>query len=296
MKITEQELITKLKSVDIIPDPIWQQKVAADLKNLADSDVPFLDKMRKHIRYAFYFLVFPSMQPRTKVALASLTAVLVVLGGSAGLVSAANSSKPGDLLFPLDKSFENISRSLISDPKGKANFELGVLGERVNELNEQDKSGTHVEDSVTEVQEQEDRTQKAVDDANETETETELEHQNTNALETLNRVKDHVGNDNAKQHIEEVINKLENHKGKDDQNNQGEDQQGENEGKGDGNTTGTPKPTETQHQNESNSGSDGSDSGKSGKDGGHDGEPSHTPEATQTPEPTHTPEPTESGH
>jgi hypothetical protein len=91
-------------------------------------------------------------RPRRWLPAASLlrlvTLVLVVLVGMAalggGLVWAASGSLPGDALYPVKLMAEDVRLSLASGPAGKVDVALGLVEERVEEMQSLAQSGRQV--------------------------------------------------------------------------------------------------------------------------------------------------------
>jgi hypothetical protein len=86
-----------------------------------------------------------------------LTIVLVAAGGLllfAGGAWAADSSKPGDILFGLDQALESIQRATKFGEVAKADFEIGVLDERMEELEILERQGKGIDKALDEVADQ----------------------------------------------------------------------------------------------------------------------------------------------
>lgn len=91
---------------------------------------------------------------------------LLLLGG--GLAYASDSSKPGDLLYPVDKATEGVQRFFINDPVDLANFEAAVLDERYQEIEdlESDENKEVAEDVLKEVEDQQSKVLASVEEVN----------------------------------------------------------------------------------------------------------------------------------
>jgi len=82
---------------------------------------------KKHQNILFPLLLKP------RVMLGIFIALMLTLGGTA-TVQAANSSAPGDILFPLDRTIENIQLKIASDTK-KEELKVKFSQERIDEIN-----------------------------------------------------------------------------------------------------------------------------------------------------------------
>jgi len=70
---------------------------------------------------------------KPRVMLGIFIALMLTLGGTA-TVQAANSSAPGDILFPLDRTIENLRLKIASDTK-KEELKVKFSQERIDEIN-----------------------------------------------------------------------------------------------------------------------------------------------------------------
>jgi len=64
----------------------------------------------------------------------SLTAVVFLFSGGTGLVFASSNSLPGDNLYPVKRSWEDVQLVFIFDPKAKSEREMEFEHERVHEI------------------------------------------------------------------------------------------------------------------------------------------------------------------
>jgi hypothetical protein len=64
----------------------------------------------------------------------SLTAVVFLFSGGTGLVFASSNSLPGDNLYPVKRSWEDVQLAFIFDPKAKSEREMEFEHERVHEI------------------------------------------------------------------------------------------------------------------------------------------------------------------
>ena len=80
--------------------------------------------------------VIPLTQPtrRRERRLATLAAAVVIVGGSAGVAAAAESSLPGDPLYPVKRGIESAQVSLNSSDAAKGHDLIGQAGTRLDEI------------------------------------------------------------------------------------------------------------------------------------------------------------------
>ncbi len=78
-----------------------------------------------------YLFIFKSKKTMTAV----LIALLIILSGS-GTVYASDAARPGDFLFPLDRSLENARLRLAFSDESRTAFEKSLTEERLEELRE----------------------------------------------------------------------------------------------------------------------------------------------------------------
>lgn len=73
---------------------------------------------------------------RVKAALKNAAATALVILILLAVYNSIEASTPGDLLYPVEKEVEQVRRQLTQDPESQADFEIGVLEERYEELND----------------------------------------------------------------------------------------------------------------------------------------------------------------
>jgi len=88
-------------------------------------------KMAAERKKRRFFL--PLFSPRYRIASAFLS-VLAVFVSMAGVVSASDSAKPGDLLYPVDLAIENIRLRLATDNKSWVRLKIRFAEERLEEV------------------------------------------------------------------------------------------------------------------------------------------------------------------
>ncbi len=110
-------------------------------KQLANIRVKRLTAAEKDRQRDYFLANLPSQQTEakwllllnTRVMAQIILTILIVLGGSIATVKAADNAKPGDLLFPLDRAWEEVRIALAPDSK-KTELELEFAQERVREV------------------------------------------------------------------------------------------------------------------------------------------------------------------
>lgn len=143
-----------------MPAPVSAERLAHSAKDLEkyaalSQDVTEGDDIRIHpLLSKFSFLYI--MGSGSKI----LTVVIVAAGGLlllAGGAWAADSSKPGDMLYGVDLAVESVQRVVTFGDVAKADFEIDVLDERMEELTELDEEGEEVGEALDEVADQQTR-------------------------------------------------------------------------------------------------------------------------------------------
>ncbi|MDD3647340.1 MAG: DUF5667 domain-containing protein [Candidatus Dojkabacteria bacterium] len=164
MRINEEQLKNKLKSLPIKPDSSWQESTSNYLKKIIREDVPEDKKSRNIFTYLFYLFTLPNMSSKTKLLAGSVVGVIAALAlGTTAY--AANDSAPGDLLYPVDKAMESMKRIMLRDPKAKAEYEEDILDERLVEMKQlQNKNAeqAQLEQAGDEVEQQKTRTEERI--------------------------------------------------------------------------------------------------------------------------------------
>ncbi len=140
---------------------------------------------------------------------ALIVVIIVILVGISlmGVVSACDASNPGDILYPIDLSVENFQRNFISDSVQKAEFEIEVMDERVQELEtiSNNNDSELVSNALKEVEKQENRLQKKLQEMNQLRTQNQIQIQKVaKVMQKLEqKISEHnKGISKAKQNIE----------------------------------------------------------------------------------------------
>lgn len=158
------------------PDNAWVEKTRISLgkyislqvqvENVTDSN-----SSRIPVR-SFNFLFNTNMGKQAKLALSVLASMILLIGGSFATATAANASVPGDLLYGIDRAYEDIQRALKTSPESKAEFEIYLLEERAQELSaleENDSEPDLIEEAVDNITEQEENVQTRLRDSEDNE-------------------------------------------------------------------------------------------------------------------------------
>lgn len=92
-----------------------------------------------------------------------VTSIVAILG-LGGTAVVADSAVPGDTLYSVDTFVENVQRALISNAVKESEFELDVLGERIQELEKLSNSGeeNQIQNALKALEEQQLRIQERV--------------------------------------------------------------------------------------------------------------------------------------
>ena len=130
MKITNRKITALLRSIEVVPSPIWQDKVACELKQHVNSEQS-LNISSNHQQ--------GSAMDRLKIwkkfsyALAGLAAAVILMVGG---LAWADTSAPGDFLYPVDRSWEKvqIAWAELRGDLAAANLYLDLADERLDEL------------------------------------------------------------------------------------------------------------------------------------------------------------------
>lgn len=155
--ITEEQLIKAFKSLKVEPSPEWLFQTKNSLSVLANQDP---DSTLPN-KFSFHNLMTSSSKLMTSVVIA--IAAIFLIGG--GVAWAADGSKPGEALHPVDLAFEQLRRTLIGDDVAKADFEMDVLEERIGELKALESEGAdsgQIKAALDEVGEQQEKVHERV--------------------------------------------------------------------------------------------------------------------------------------
>lgn len=161
-KLTEEQLKSKLRNVSIKPDSSWQEST---LNRLLDLGVPKSQTERNNKSSIFYLLFSKNMSSASKLFVGVLVAVFSLVAITGTAVYASDDAVPGDLLYPVDKAWENVQRAMIQSDEELTNFEMDVLDERVKELKrvqERKENQERINEAVKELEDQQKRVNERV--------------------------------------------------------------------------------------------------------------------------------------
>ncbi|MEI7580145.1 MAG: hypothetical protein WCJ58_09050 [bacterium] len=167
INITENKIKSEIKSITEKPGKDWQDRTAFRLALLQEqqknkNSVTESQLERNSFYNLFNFIKTNPMQIKKVFITSAVT--LVGLGVlTSGTVFAAENSKPGDSLFGLEKSIENVQRSFTFSQSAKTKLEAEILKERIAELKSTDSESVKESDALKEVVEQEDRVETEVE-------------------------------------------------------------------------------------------------------------------------------------
>lgn len=144
------------------------------------------------------------MMAKTKlIAIAAGALGLIALSGATAY--AADQSVPGDPLYGLDKAMESISRKLKFSDDAKAEYELNIMQERVQEMKKLHDNGEDPEKLQLAVQEMLQQQEQAKERVRTMEENTENRNDNAELERTINRYEEQ--NDEAEKLKKQVQNK-----------------------------------------------------------------------------------------
>lgn len=104
------------------------------------------------------------MLGKTKI-LIGVASALAVFGGGTGVVLASDDAKPGDTLYAFDKFGESVEKVVTFSEEAKAELEMDILDERMEELKDlEDVSEDTAEDAVEELKEQQERVEERTEE------------------------------------------------------------------------------------------------------------------------------------
>ncbi len=125
----ESEILKKLSEFKSKPSKRWQEETLEKLNTTVTNSLDIrnsnmnLNNLNNSLNMNKKF--------RPIVALATLILTFAVLGGVA---YASDSAMPGEPLFGVDKAMEQIRRTLTLNPLDRAEYEMKVMDERMEEL------------------------------------------------------------------------------------------------------------------------------------------------------------------
>lgn len=127
--MNENEILRKLSEFNSKPSKKWQEETLEKLNTTVTNSLDIrnsnmnLNNLNNSLNMNKKF--------RPIVALATLILTFTVLGGVA---YASDSAMPGEPLFGVDKAMEQIRRTLTLNPLDRAEYEMKVMDERMEEL------------------------------------------------------------------------------------------------------------------------------------------------------------------
>ncbi|MBD3280824.1 hypothetical protein GF389_04855 [Candidatus Dojkabacteria bacterium] len=108
------------------------------------------------------------MNNATKVVVGFALAILLLGLVGTGAVLAADSAKPGDVLYPLDQLGEDVQRAFTTNDDERAELEMKILDERKEELEALEEADDgRIEDAIDHLEEQESTVQERLRAMNE---------------------------------------------------------------------------------------------------------------------------------
>ncbi len=146
------------------------------------------------------------MSQKLNSVLSVLLGVVIVFGSLTAVAYASDSSKPGDLLYGVDKASECVQRALIRNSVKRSEFEIKVMDERVLELEKlnEEKNVKGIEKAIAEIEAQQLRLRDRLQEMDKLRTEDKLQTQDQlKVMEKLqSRIEEH------KESMDKVQNQL----------------------------------------------------------------------------------------
>ena len=204
----ERDLEKQFKNFRPQPSKEWQERTLNHLNTVVT------DSLNNRNSNTNLNNFFNSITMNTKFkAIVTIATVFTTFAIAGGAVYASNSAMPGDFLYPLDKAAEQVRRTITINPLDKAEFEMGVMDERVSELqkrSEEDGTPSEISNCMSEVEAQQLRLRSRLEEM------TQLRAQNrVQAEEQLNIMNKLAAKiQNNEQVLSEVQNRLQMESGK----------------------------------------------------------------------------------
>jgi hypothetical protein len=121
------EIAAALKTVEVIPSPEFKERVKGHL---------FEEIRNSPVKISRPLWTWHEMKPAKALALVLIGVLILVLAGG-GTVYAAQSSVPGDALYPVKTGVENIQLAVTPGAVAKAQLHLKLAQRRINEVTQQ---------------------------------------------------------------------------------------------------------------------------------------------------------------
>lgn len=129
------EIAAKVKTDGAAPSPEFRLRAKRYL---------FEEMQKNSSKVSHRFSLWP--EHALARVLASVLIGIVVLGGAGGsVVYAAQSSLPGEFLYPVKTGVENVQLTLTTNPVAKANLHLDLAQQRVHEITRQIDLSRHID-------------------------------------------------------------------------------------------------------------------------------------------------------
>lgn len=128
----ESRILEKIRDMKFQPSQNWSSKTHEYIKQL-DNGVTIGDDNRNRLSSVSKFNKLFQMSPKVKLITTILT-IVATLSAGGGAVYASDASNPGDFLYPLDKTVEDVQRIFVANPVQLAELEVAIMDERVSEL------------------------------------------------------------------------------------------------------------------------------------------------------------------
>ena len=150
----ERDLERQFKNINPKPSQEWQEKILNHLNSVVTDS---LDNRNSNTNLNNFFNSF-TMNRKFK-AIVTVATVFTTFAIASGVVYASNSAMPGEMLFPVDKAVEQIRRTLTINPLDRAEYEMGVMDERVLELKKmsEGENSEQIANCISEVEAQQER-------------------------------------------------------------------------------------------------------------------------------------------
>ncbi len=199
----EKDLIKALKGFKPLPSEDLQRRFDRALETV---EGPVTKSHHSRIHVSDLYKMFSYMYMNTKLIATVSVAALAVLALGGGAAFAANPAIPGDMLFPVDKVAESVRRAFTFGADNKAQFEIAVMDERIEELETQDERGTEESTaaSISEIDAQMLRLRERLQEMNQLREENKLQTQEQ--LQVMQKLQERVQNHEETMNI--VQNKL----------------------------------------------------------------------------------------